>query len=232
LFTSSPSIGADASDLFNSLTGYSRQRLYRKLLVAPVNLRTRFLELIAREAEHAAHGRPARIIGKMNALVDQEVIDALYQASNAGVEIDLIVRGICCLRPGIPGVSDNIRVVSIIGRFLEHSRLWNFANGGDEEFYLGSSDWMPRNFDRRVEAVVPVESPALHERLRSLFATYLEDNRQAWDLDAGGIWRQREPDGAVRASHERLVRNSWGGAREHSHEPVEETDYPVRAAGD
>src|SRR5690242_2528841 len=153
LITCSPSIGADVSDLFNSLTGYSRQRLYRKLLVAPVNLRGRFIELIRREADHAAAGRPARIVGKMNALVDAEVIDELYRASQAGVEIDLIVRGICCLRPNLPGVSDRIRVVSIVGRFLEHSRLWYFANGGsgNEEFYVGSADWMPRNFDRRVE---------------------------------------------------------------------------------
>jgi polyphosphate kinase len=109
-------------------------------------------------------------------------------------------------------VSDRIRVVSIVGRFLEHSRLWHFANGGEEEFYIGSADWMPRNFDRRVEAVAPVDSPAAHERLRSLLATYLEDNRQAWDLDANGHWHQRQPDGVVRASHERLVKNSWGRA--------------------
>ena len=230
LITCSPSIGADVSDLFNSLTGYSRQRLYRKLLVAPVNMRGRFIELIRREAQHAAEGRPARIIGKMNALVDAEVIDELYLASQAGVEIDLIVRGICCLRPGIPGVSDRIRVISIIGRFLEHSRLWHFSNGGAEEFYLGSSDWMPRNFDRRVEAVAPVESPALHERLRALFATYLEDNRQAWELGPDGEWTQREPDGVARASHERLLRNSWGGARQ---APAPHGDsHPARAAGD
>jgi polyphosphate kinase len=214
LFTCSPSIGADVSDLFNSLTGYSRQRLYRKLLVAPVNLRARFIELIAREAQHAQAGRPARIVGKMNALVDVDVIDALYRASRAGVEIDLIVRGICCLRPGLPDVSERIRVISIVGRFLEHSRLWHFTNGGDEEFYVGSSDWMPRNFDRRVEAVAPVDNPALHERLRALLHTYLIDNRQAWELDADGVWRQREPNGSVHASHERLLRNSWGGARE------------------
>ena len=210
LITCSPSIGADVSDLFNSLTGYSRQRLYRKLLVAPVNLRGRFIELIRREAEHAAAGRPARIVGKMNALVDAEVIDELYRASQAGVQIDLIVRGICCLRPGIPNVSDRIRVVSIVGRFLEHSRLWQFENGGEEEFYVGSADWMPRNFDRRVEAVAPVDNPFLHERIRSLLNVYLEDNRQAWDLDADGRWHQRQPVGAVRASHERLVKNSWG----------------------
>jgi polyphosphate kinase len=210
LLTCSPSIGADVSDLFNSLTGYSRQLLYRKLLIAPMDLRNRFMGLIAREAEHAQAGRPARIVGKMNALVDADVIDALYRASQAGVEIDLIVRGVCCLRPGIEGVSDRIRVVSIVGRFLEHSRLWHFANGGAEEFYLGSADWMPRNFDRRVEAVAPVDSPSLHERLRSLLHVYLDDNRQAWDLRADGVWTQRKPDGVVRASHDQLLRNSWG----------------------
>ncbi len=214
LFTCRRSVGADVSDLFNSLTGYSRQRIYRKLLIAPLNLRARFIELIEREAAHAAAGRPARIIGKMNALVDKDVIDALYRASQAGVTIDLIVRGICCLRPGIPGLSDHIRVVSIIGRFLEHSRLWQFENGGDEEFYLGSCDWMPRNFDRRVEAASPVESPALHERLRSLLATYLDDNRQAWELRPEGQWVQRVPEGAARSSHELLQRNSWGMVRE------------------
>jgi polyphosphate kinase len=155
----------------------------------------------------------------MNALVDAEVIDELYRASQAGVEIDLIVRGICCLRPGMRGVSDRIRVVSIVGRFLEHSRLWYFANGGIGEYYLGSADWMPRNFDRRVEAVAPVESPALHERLRTLLATYLEDNRQAWELAADGTWTQRVPDGAVLASHDRLLRNSWGDATEPSATP-------------
>jgi polyphosphate kinase len=150
----------------------------------------------------------------MNALVDTDVIDALYKASRAGVSIDLIVRGICCLRPGLPGISDHIRVISIVGRFLEHSRLWHFENGGDEEFYLGSCDWMPRNFDRRVEAAAPVESPALHERLRSLLATYLDDNRQAWELRPEGQWVQRVPEGAPRSSHDILQRNSWGMVRE------------------
>jgi polyphosphate kinase len=214
LLTCSPSIGADVSDLFNSLTGYSRQQLYRKLVVAPVNMRSRFIELIGREAAHARAGRKARVVGKMNALVDAEIIDALYQASEAGVNIDLIVRGICCLRPGVEGLSERIRVVSIIGRFLEHSRLWYFHNDGGEEFYLGSADWMPRNFDRRVEAVAPVEDHAMHQRLRALLVTYLDDNRQAWDLGPDGVWVQREPDGASRASHERLVKNSWGGERD------------------
>ena len=210
LFTCSPSIGADVSDVFNSLTGISRQRLYRKLLIAPANMKERFLELIDRESQHARAGRRARIVAKMNALVDPDVIDALYRASQAGVEIDLIVRGICCLRPALAGVSDRIRVMSIIGRFLEHSRIWHFLNGGQDELYIGSADWMPRNFLRRVEAVVPVETPALQERLRSLLAACLEDNRQAWDLGADGRWIQRRPQGEVRATHVRLLTDSWG----------------------
>jgi polyphosphate kinase len=210
LFTCSPSIGADISDLFNSLTGFSRQTFYRKLLVAPANMRLRFMELIEREAAHAAAGRPARIIAKMNSLVDADAISALYRASQAGVEIDLIVRGICCLRPGLAGVSDRIRVTSVIGRFLEHSRMWFFENNGSGEYYIGSADWMPRNFDRRVEACAPVEDPLLHERLRSLLQTYLADNRQAWDLHADGRWVQRVPDGEERASHRTLLVESWG----------------------
>ncbi len=232
LFTCSPSIGADVSDLFNSLTGYSRQQLYRKLVVAPVNMRSRFIELVEREAANAADGRPARIIGKMNALVDAEIIDSLYRASQAGVEIDLIVRGICCLRPGIPGVSDRIRVISIIGRFLEHSRIWSFLNGGAEEFYLGSSDWMPRNFDRRVEAVAPVDDPAMHVRLRTLLSTYLNDNRQAWELAEDGTWTQRQPDGIARPSHELLVKNSWGIQPEAPPIPVVQRQQTAKAAGD
>ncbi len=210
LFTCSPSIGADVSDLFNSLTGISRQRLYRKLLVAPANMRERFIELIQRESAHAQAGRGGRIIAKMNALVDAETIDALYAASVAGVEIDLIVRGICCLRPGLPGVSSRIRVTSVVGRFLEHSRVWQFGNGGEDELYIGSADWMPRNFLRRVEAVAPVEVPRLRERLRRLLQTYLEDNRQAWELDADGRYHQRLPSGDVLASQARLLADSWG----------------------
>ncbi|MGH7677697.1 MAG: polyphosphate kinase 1 [Gemmatimonadaceae bacterium] len=210
LLTSAPSIGADVSDLFNSLTGYSRQRVYRKLIVAPSEMRSRFIELIQREAEHARQGRPAHIVAKMNALVDPPIIDALYAASQAGMRIHLLVRGICCLRPQVPGLSDNIRVVSIIGRFLEHSRILYFANGGSPEYYIGSADWMPRNFDRRVEAVAPVEKASLHERLHALLELYLSDNRQAWELRPDGRWLQRQPRGLARASHELLTINSWG----------------------
>ena len=226
LFTCSASIGADVSDLFNALTGFSRQRWYRKLLVAPANMRQRFLELIAREVTHAAAGRPARIVGKVNALVDPEIIQALYRASQAGVNVDLIVRGICCLRPGVPGVSDRIRVVSIIGRFLEHSRLWSFANDGGPEYFLGSADWMPRNLDRRVETVVPVDDPSLHPRLQSLLDLCLTDNRQAWYLLPDGSYLQRTPgDGPEWATHAILLRDSWGmvegrGARDEEREPA------------
>ncbi|HSJ63105.1 MAG TPA: polyphosphate kinase 1 [Gemmatimonadaceae bacterium] len=212
LFSANPSLGADVSDLFNSLTGVSRQRLYRKLLVAPLSMRDRFVELVEREAQHARAGRPSRIVAKMNALVDPPMIRAIYGASEAGVPIELIVRGICGLRPGIAGVSETVRVVSIVGRFLEHSRLWYFANGGEEEFYIGSADWMQRNFDRRVEVVTPVDDEALHPRLHALLATYLSDNRQAWELREDGSYVQCLPNGEPdRGSHAALMRDAWGG---------------------
>ncbi|MFN2397523.1 MAG: polyphosphate kinase 1 [Gemmatimonadaceae bacterium] len=214
LLTCNPSIGADVSDLFNVLTGFSRQDLYRKLLVAPGNMRDRFTALIEREAEHARAGRPGRIIAKMNSLTDSETIRALYRASQAGVEIDLMVRGICSLRPGVAGVSDRIRVLSLVGRLLEHSRLWYFGNAGAGEFYLGSADWMPRNFDRRVEAVVPVEDPALHDALRAVLQTYLADNRHAWELGEDGEYRQRHPgDVAERAAQRVLITDPWGAGQ-------------------
>ncbi len=229
LFTCSPSIGADVSDLFNSLTGISRQRLYRKLLVAPANMKDRFIELIGRESQHAESGGGGRIIAKMNSLVDADVIDALYRASQAGVEIDLIVRGICCLRPGIQGVSERIRVRSIIGRFLEHSRIWQFGNSGLDEFYIGSADWMPRNFLRRVEAVAPVEAPRLQARLRSLLQTCLDDNRQAWELDASGNWTQRKPGANdVHATHVRLMADSWGEGSEPATRPTPSDGVSLR----
>jgi len=218
LFTCKPEIGTDVSELFNLLTGFSRQKTYRRLLVAPANMRERFLSLIRREAEHARAGHEARIVAKMNALVDAEIIAELYAASRAGVEIDLIVRGICCLRPSVEGVSERIRVISIVGRFLEHSRLFYFANAGKGEYYIGSADWMPRNMDRRVEAVVPVEDPMQHERLRTLLETSLTDNRQAWDLDAEGHYTQRTPGvggeaAEERVSQQRLLRDAWGRER-------------------
>jgi polyphosphate kinase len=211
LLTANPSIGADLTDLFNSLTGFSRQNSFRNLLVAPRNMRSRFTEMVDREAEHARAGKPARIIAKMNALVDSEIIRHLYDASQAGVDIDLIVRGICCLRPGIPEVSERIKVISIVGRFLEHSRIFYFSNDGNEEIYFGSADWMPRNFDRRVEVVAPIEDRNLHPRVCSLLETCLSDNREAWDLHSDGTYVQRKPGAnPVVSTHERFLQNSWG----------------------
>ena len=191
LFSDRPELGADLSDLFNSLTGYSRQQFYRKLLVAPVNLRDRLMGLIQREIDHCEANRPGRIVLKMNALVDPGMIQALYKASQSGVEIDLIVRGICCLRPGIADISDNIRVISVMGRFLEHSRIFYFRNDGDREVFIGSADWMPRNLDRRVEVVVPIEEPTLAKELETILEVLLKDNRQTWELQPNGQYIQR-----------------------------------------
>ncbi len=211
LLTSDQAIGADLTDLFNALTGFSSQDEYTNLLVAPRNMRQRFSEMVRREAGHARAGKPARIFAKMNSLVDPEIIQNLYEASQAGVEIDLIVRGICCLRPGVPGVSDRIRVISIVGRFLEHSRIFYFANDGNEELYFGSADWMPRNFDRRVEVVTPIEDRRLHAGVCAVLETCLADNRQAWDLATDGTYTQRKPGkNAVVSTHERLLANPWG----------------------
>lgn len=192
-------LGSDLTDLFNYLTGYSRQVSYRNLLVAPVNMRDRFLALIRREAEFcrlqtdSGSGSCGRIVAKMNALVDPQIIVALYEASQAGVKIDLIIRGICCLRPGVEGVSENIKVISIIGRFLEHSRMFYFFNSGDEEVYIGSADWMQRNLTRRVEAIARVEDPTIAKELQEILGVMLADNRQAWDLQSGGHYSQRRP---------------------------------------
>ncbi len=193
LLTVDEEIGADATEFFNYLTGFSGQHEYRKLMVAPVNLREKMTELIERETAHANAGQPARIIAKLNRLADANVIQALYDASAADVEIDLIVRGVCLLRPGVPGLSENIRVRSIVGRFLEHSRVLAFHNGGDEEVYIGSADWMPRNLNRRVEVVCPVKDPKLARYLRTdLLQAYLRDNVNARELQPDGSYRRVE----------------------------------------
>ncbi|MDR9404866.1 MAG: polyphosphate kinase 1, partial [Halothece sp. Uz-M2-17] len=207
LFSCRESLGADLTDLFNFLTGHSRQRSYRKLLVAPVSLRDRMIVLIQRERDRAKKGEKAHIIAKMNALVDPKIIQTLYEASQAGVEIDLIIRGICCLRPGLKGISDNIRVVSVIGRFLEHSRIFYFYNQGEEEIYIGSADWMQRNLDRRIEAVVPIDDRRIFQELKEILELMLSDNRQAWELQPDGHYVQRQPeeDGEVISTHETLM---------------------------
>ncbi len=191
LMTADPQITSAVSDVFSYLTAYSEQSSYEPLLVSPLNLSRRSLELIEREAEHARAGRPARIIAKMNALLDKKTIHALYRASQAGVQIDLIVRGICALRPGIPGVSDNIRVRSIVGRFLEHSRIYLFANGGKEEVFAGSADWMHRNLYERVEVLFPIRDAKLRARLREeILAAYLADTKKARVLTHEGKYER------------------------------------------
>jgi polyphosphate kinase len=195
LLTAREEIGADASDLFNFLTGYSRQRRYRTLLVAPVNLRERLSALIAREIEHAEAGRGGRLIFKLNAVVDPAMIELLYRASQAGVRIDLIARGICCLRPGVAGMSEHITVRSVVGRFLEHSRVYYFANGGQDEVYLGSADLMQRNLDRRVETLFPIEEPSLVAHIRDdLLGVYLRDNVRARLLLPSGSYERAQPE--------------------------------------
>jgi polyphosphate kinase len=195
-FTADEAIGADATDLFNYLTGYSLKTDYRKLLVAPINLRARMAALILREIEHHRKHKNGRLIFKMNALVDRHMIQLLYAASQAGVKIDLLVRGICCLRPGIPDISENIRVISIVGRFLEHSRVYYFHNNGQEEIYVGSADLMPRNIDHRVEVLFPIESPQLIQHLRDdILEVYLNDTLKARRLLSDGSYERIKAKG-------------------------------------
>mgnify|MGYP006279942745 FL=1 len=210
LFTADHDVGQDLVRLFNSFTGHSRNRSYRKLLVAPETLRARIYELIDRERDHALAGRGGRIVAKMNALEDPGVVERLYEAAEAGAEIDLIVRGICRLRPGVEGVTGTVRVHSVIGRFLEHSRIFRFGNAGDPEYYIGSADWMTRNLDRRVEAVVPVEDPALRETLDEVLSTMLDDNRRRWEMRPDGSYVQARPgpEEESRDTHEVLMRRA------------------------
>jgi polyphosphate kinase len=198
LFTCNPLIAADATTLFNYLTGYSDRNRFRRLLVAPINLRERLEELIRREIEHQRRGAPAHLIFKMNALEDPGIMRLLYEASRAGLKVDLLVRGICCLRPGLPGLSENIRVVSIVGRFLEHSRIFYFRNGGADEIYIGSADLMPRNLNRRVEVLFPIESPRLVARLRDeILEAYLADQAMARHMRSDGSYTSKSRDGDV-----------------------------------
>jgi len=197
LFTSKPEFTEDIVDMFHFLTGRSLKRDYQRLIIAPINMRTRFIEMIEREVCHAMEGRPARIVAKMNQLQDREIIRALYEASDAGVRIDLIIRGFCCLIPGVPGLSGNIHVRSIIGRFLEHSRVFYFQNGAenpvDGEFYIGSADWMYRNLENRVEATTQVEDMHARERIWNMLDVNLRDNRQSWEMNPDGSYTQIIP---------------------------------------
>ncbi len=206
LLTCDVEMGNDATELFNYLTGYAKQETYRQFLVAPTSLRKRLEELVARETEISTPQHPGRIIAKMNALVDPRLTRLLYAASQAGVQIDLLVRGMCCLRPGVAGISDNIRVVSVVGRFLEHSRVFYFQNGGDEQVFIGSADWMPRNLDRRIEVVAPVRNPLLQSTLKQMLQLLLRDNCQAWDLHSDGTYRRRRPaTGETRVSAQTIL---------------------------
>ncbi len=193
LLSAQPELGQDLVELFNYLTGFSKQQSFRKLLVAPVTLRKGMEGLIRREIKHAKQGLGGHIRAKMNSLVDPAIVALLYEASQAGVKIDLVIRGMCCLYPGREGLSESITVVSIIGRYLEHSRIFWFANNGEPEVFIGSADWMPRNLDRRVEALSPIEEPALREQLERLLDLYLEDDSGAWDMNSDGSFSQRKP---------------------------------------
>jgi len=211
LFTCDRQIAADVAELFNSLTGAARTPEYRTVVVAPGHMRDWFLEEVERTIEAKRSGQEARIVLKMNALVDARCIRALYEASQAGVRVDLAVRGICCLRPGVPDVSENITVVSVVGRFLEHSRIYGFHRGGEREYWIGSPDLMPRNLDTRVESLSPVGEQSLRAELEETFKHYFADDTFAWDLGPDGDWTRR--NGGTRALHEELMKGALERAR-------------------
>jgi polyphosphate kinase len=186
-------LGADVAAVFNELTSSTPFDGYKKMLVAPHNMRSRFIKLIRREAENASEGKPSGIRAKMNQLQDPEIIRELYRASQAGVPISLNLRGLCCLRPGIPGLSDNIRVFSVLGRFLEHGRIYGFENSGAPEYFFGSADWMKRNLDRRMETIAPVTEPTLVAEIEEILTVAENDNSSAWDLRQDGRYVRRRP---------------------------------------
>jgi polyphosphate kinase len=229
LLTCRTDFGEDATNFFNLLTGVCQFQEMRKFLVAPFELHQRMLALIKREEVNARKGLPARIIGKMNALVDQEIIEALYRASAAGVRIDLIVRGICCLRPQLKGLSEHITVRSIVDRFLEHSRIFYFENACQPEIFAGSADWMPRNFFRRIELVFPIEDGNLRERVISeLFAIMLADNQKARFLQSDGSYRRPalKRGMAPRRSQSEFLGLAVGGARDGAPTRQNRAKYP------
>jgi polyphosphate kinase len=215
IFTADPDIGADVAEMFNFLTGYGRPAAYRKLLVSPTTMRDQIIEEIERTVEAHRTGEEARIALKMNSLVDARCIRALYEASQAGVRIDLNVRGICCLRPGVEGVSENIRVCSIVSRFLEHSRIYAFRRGEETRVLMGSADLMPRNLDSRVELVAPVEDAAVKAELLDVLERCLADNASSWELGSDGCWTRRQPNGEVRSAQGELMARHSARAAEH-----------------
>lgn len=230
LLTCKPHITGEVVELFHYLTGRSLKGNYEHLLVAPVNMRQRFMELIEREVAHHQAGRPAGIVAKMNSLEDRKIIRALYAASQAGIPIKLIVRGFCCLRPGVAGLSDNIQVISIIGRFLEHSRIYHFRDGQDDpvdgKFYIGSADWMYRNLAHRVELVAPIEDRTGRQKLHEVLRVCLDDHRQAWDMHHDGTYTQRQPADAEQelGTHQTLMNQALAAAAATDDEPIAELE--------
>jgi polyphosphate kinase len=210
LFTADPDITADVADLFNYLTGFGRPQRFRKLLVAPWSLRSRLIDEIRKVSEAAAAGKKAQIRIKTNALTDEAIIEELYDASQAGAEIDVVVRNVCSLRPGVQGLSETIRVRSVLGRFLEHSRLFIFEAGKETTYLMGSADLMPRNLDHRVEVITPVEDSRAQQRITAVFDALLADNSQAWELGSDGNWQRLSPDKSQRAkpAHDTLMRSA------------------------
>ena len=231
LFTADEDFGSDASALFNVITGYSEPSRFSKFEVAPIGLRERLIHLINRERDRAKSGAGSRIIAKMNSLVDRAIIDALYDASSAGVRIDLLCRGICCLRPGVKGKSDTIRVTSIVDRFLEHSRVFYFYNGGQEEYYLSSADWMPRNLDRRIELMFPVQDDVLKSRLREILDVELADTVKARCLLADGTYRRKSGKSALRSQEELYKRRKAAFAARGKTTNTQKRFVPRKAPG-
>jgi len=239
LLTADRDIGQDLTTVFNFFTGPSLDEAFRKLLVAPVTMRQRFTELIRREARYARAGRPARIVAKMNALEDPGIVKALYRASMAGVDVDLLVRDICRLRPGIEGVSDTVTVRSVVGRFLEHSRIYYFENGagpddpadadagGNPQYFVGSADWMTRNLDYRVEAIAPVTDPDLREQLRFVLEVMLHDNRTGWEMDVDGEYEQRTPGDDPVWSTQEILMDATRVAHQRDDDRGIDTDHPA-----
>jgi polyphosphate kinase len=231
VITANPEICDDVAMVFNSLTSASPRSDYRRMLIAPLTMRDRFMEMIEREAEHARAGRPAGIDAKMNQLQDPDMIRALYRAGKAGVPISLNVRGLCCLRPGVPGLSENVRVFGVVGRFLEHSRVFRFMNGGDPEYYLGSADWMRRNLNSRVETILPILDDDLKAQLDRMLNVYQADNSTVWECAPDGTYRRRTPGpGEDRmAAHEMFIASARD--RVSADDAAEEAAYLDRDLG-
>jgi polyphosphate kinase len=214
--TANEELAADATNFFNAISGYSQPQRFRKIEAAPIGLRERLVEMIESETHRKQQGQKAQIAAKLNSLVDPQIIDALYAASQAGVKVRLNVRGICCLRPGVPGLSENISVVSIVDRYLEHARILYFYHGGDERVFISSADWMPRNLDRRIELLVPVEDPASQKRLIAILETHLQDTVKARQLTADGVYEPVKPRGRRKPfrSQEELYRQACEAVKE------------------